>query len=318
MSHTATAPGYRVQAAAKVNLTLNVVSRRDDGYHLIDGLAVFAGVGDVVQVSPAARFGLEIAGPFGGALGADGDNLAAQAACGLAARAGRAPAVRIMLRKNLPVAAGVGGGSADAAAVLRILNALWRPALDRQALADLALSLGADVPVCLHARPAHISGIGEVITPAPALPEAYLVLVNPRAALSTASVFARAAGAYSRPQKRLSEAPRDAASFAQWLRAGGNDLTGAACALEPRVAAAIARLARARGCLLGRMSGSGPTCFGLFATAAAARAAASAIAAETPLWWVRAAPILATPPPVRRIAASGERGRTPAVARARD
>ena len=307
MNDAATPPGYRVRAAAKVNLTLNIVSRRDDGYHLIDGLVVFAGIGDVVEVRPAERFALEVDGPFGAAAGAGGDNLAARAAHALAARAGRPPAARITLRKDLPVAAGLGGGSADAAATLRALAALWRPALGRPDLEGLALSLGADVPVCLRARPTHMSGIGEAIDPAPDLPEAHLALVNPGSELSTATVFAGAAGAFSRPRQRLSEAPRDAAALADWLRAGGNDLTPAACALEPRIAAVIERLAAARGCLVGRMSGSGPTCFGLFATAATARRAALEIAAENPGWWARAAPVLAAPPPVRRLAETPRR-----------
>ncbi len=294
-------PGYRVQAAAKVNLTLNVVGRRDDGYHLINGLVVFAGIGDVLEVEPAERFGLEIDGPFGEAVAAGGDNLVARAAHGFAALAGREPAVRITLRKNLPVAAGIGGGSADAGATLRALAALWQPALDRSDLEELALSLGADVPVCLLARPAYMSGIGEVIACAPDLPAAHLVLVNPGVQLSTATVFAGTAGHYSAPRQRLSGAPGDAAALADWLRAGGNDLTRAACVLEPRIAVAIARIAAARGCLLERMSGSGPTCFGLFATAAAARRAALEIAAENAAWWVRAAPVLAEAPPVRRL-----------------
>ncbi len=293
--------GFRVRAAAKVNLTLSLTGRREDGYHLIDGLVVFAGIGDDLAVGAAAEFALAIDGPFGASVAAGRDNLVSKAAHGLAALAGRAPAVRIALRKRLPVAAGIGGGSADAAATLRALCALWRPALAGSEFDALALSLGADVPVCVYGRPAFMSGVGEALVPAPALPEAYLVLANPGVEVSTAAVFAGVSGRYSEPQPHLSEPPRDAVALADWLRAGANDLTPSACALEPRIASVIERIARAPGCLLTRMSGSGPTCFGLFATAAAAHRAAQGIAAENAGWWVRAAPVLAGPPRLSRL-----------------
>ena len=290
----------RVQAPAKVNLCLNVIGRRADGYHLLDGLVAFAGIGDGIETAPAARLGLEIAGPFAGALAGEPDNLVCRAARGLAALAGRAPAVRIRLEKNLPVAAGIGGGSADAAATLRALRALWGLEVGGADLDRLALSLGSDVPACLLGRPAFMSGIGEVLSAAPPLPETHLVLANPGAALSSAAVFARRAGPFARPAPRLGAAPRDAAALADWLRRSGNGLTEAACALEPRIAGMLERMAAAPDCLLARMSGSGPTCFGLFASAGAARRAAGRLAAENAGWWVRAAPVLAEPPALER------------------
>lgn len=297
MGATATQPGVRIQAAAKINLTLNVLGRRDDGYHLLDSLVVFAGIGDVVEAAPAGRFDLRIVGPFATALGPVEDNLVTRAAHGLAALADRPARVRIRLEKNLPVAAGIGGGSCDAAAALRAMMVLWQAPLGRSELGGLALRLGADVPVCLHARPVIVSGIGEAMRPAPALPEAHLVLVNPAVPLSSAEVFAGRSGPYSTVSRSFA-APDDAAALADRLRQAGNDLTESACALAPVITLVLERIAAAEGCLLARMSGSGPTCFGLFASASAARRAADRIAGEAPGWWCRAAPILSQPPPV--------------------
>lgn len=297
MDEATTQRAVRILAAAKINLTLNVLGRRADGFHLLDSLVVFAGIGDVLEIVPADRFDLRIQGAFGAALGPMEDNLVYKAAHGLAALAGRAPDVRIKLEKNLPVAAGIGGGSSDAAATLRALMALWQAPIDQVGLDRLALGLGADVPVCLHARPVFMSGIGEAMGPAPALPAAHLVLVNPALPLSSADVFAGRSGPYS-TASRLIAAPDDVAALAAWLRQTGNDLTDSACALAPPVSLVLARIAASQGCLLARMSGSGPTCFGLFATADAAHRAADRIADEAPHWWCRAAPVLAAPPPV--------------------
>ena len=279
-----------------------MAGRRDDGYHLIDSLVVFAGATDTLEIAPAGRFGLEVGGPFAAAAGPDRDNLVHAAAHRLGALLDRAPAVRIALTKNLPAAAGVGGGSADAAAALRGLAALWAEKPDRRRLDDLALAIGADVPVCLYGRPARVSGIGEIVFPAPPLPEAHLVLVNPGEGVSAARVYAahaRSARPFSAPLPPL-DPPRDIRAFAAWLSAGGNDLTDAACAAAPSIAEALAALSAA-GCLLARMSGSGPVCFGLFESAAAARRAARSIAAREPGWWVRAAAVLTEPPSVVRL-----------------
>ena len=299
----------RIDAAAKVNLTLAVTGRRDDGYHLIDSLVVFAGASDALEIAPAGRFALEVGGPFAAAAGPDRDNLIHAAAHRLAALLDRAPAVRIALTKNLPAAAGIGGGSADAAAALRGLAALWANEPDRCRLDDLALAVGADVPVCLYGRPAYVSGIGEIVSPAPPLPEAHLVLVTPGEGVSAARVYAghaRSSRPFSPPLPPL-DPPLDVRAFAAWLSASGNDLTDAACAAVPSIAGVLAALAAA-GCLLARMSGSGPTCFGLFESAAAARRAARSISAREPGWWVRAAAILTEPPPVVRPPVPGAAG----------
>ena len=276
-------------APAKINLFLHVVGRRADGYHVLDSLAVFAGVGDRLRAEPANELSLAIDGPFGASLHAEPDNLVLRAARALAAEAGVEPRARLLLEKNLPVASGIGGGSADAAAALRLLCRLWGIAPEPAVLARLAAGLGADVPVCLAGRPTRMGGAGEVLDPAPALPECGLVLVNPGVELSTADVFRARVGAFS-PVAALPVAWPDAAVMATDLAALRNDLEPPAVALRPVIAEVLAVLAEAQGCLLARMSGSGATCFGLFPTAAAAAQAASGLA--RPGWWVWGGPIL--------------------------
>jgi 4-diphosphocytidyl-2-C-methyl-D-erythritol kinase len=284
-------------APAKVNLSLRVTGRRADGYHELDGLIAFAATGDVVTVQRAegaAGPTLELAGPFASPLAGDADNLVLQAARELAAAARRSADVHIVLDKQLPVAAGLGGGSADAAAALSALAELWGLRLSPPRLHDLALSLGADVPICLHGKAAFVSGIGDTIGPAPHLPPAWLVLANPGVALSTAEVFGARAGdgadaGYAPPAHRWDAPPRDAAALARHLAKDGNDLEAPARRLRPEIDQVLGTLAHRSGCLLARMSGSGATCFGLFAEAGSAEAAAAQIGAEHPGWWVRAA-----------------------------
>ncbi len=237
----------------------------------------------------ASALTLEVTGPFAAALGELRDNLVWRAATGLAARLGRAPEAALTLVKNLPVSSGIGGGSSDAAAALRALARLWHaPEHD---LHDLAASLGADVPVCLAPRASWLGGIGEDVAPAPALPEIAVVLANPGVALPTAAVFKLRAGAFSEAA-RFTAPPRDAAELAALLAARRNDLTDAAVVLVPEIALVLQRLAGTGGALLSRMSGSGATCFALYADRADADAAARAVAHEQPRWWVRAGRLL--------------------------
>ena len=175
------------RAPAKVNLFLHVLGRRPDGYHLLDSLAVFPGAADMVRAAPAAALTLTVEGRFAGGL--EGENLVLRAAQALAEAAGGARGANLVLEKELPVASGIGGGSADAAATLRLLNRLWELALPASALHTLALGLGADVPVCLLSEPARMGGIGELLGVAPILPACGMVLVNPGASVSTAEVF---------------------------------------------------------------------------------------------------------------------------------
>jgi 4-diphosphocytidyl-2-C-methyl-D-erythritol kinase len=271
-------------AAAKINLHLHVVGRRDDGYHLLDSLVIFAGAADQLTVAPADALSLSLTGPFAAGLSAEPDNLVLRAARALAAHVGIEPAARLLLEKNLPVASGIGGGSADAAAALRLLSRFWRLDLTQQALADIAAGLGADVPVCLYGRPVVMSGIGELLAPAPPLPELGMVLVNPGVAVSTPAVFRLRQGGFSNPAAWPSDGWPDAASLAATLARTANDLQPAAVTLAPEVAESLAALRTTQSCRLARMSGSGATCFGLFDNPAAARQAAETI--NRPGWWV--------------------------------
>jgi len=272
----------RAFAPAKLNLYLHVTGRRPDGYHVLDSLVAFAGCGDVLRAEDAPALSLRVTGPLAAGLDTEADNLVLRAARALAAEAGTAPLAALTLEKHLPVASGIGGGSADAAAALRVLCALWRLKLDPAVLDRIALRLGADVPVCLHGRPARMGGIGEVLTPAPPLPPCAVLLVNPGVAVPTAAVFQARTGAFS-VVPRLPDGWTDAAAMAADLAALRNDLEGPARALCPGIADVLSIIAAQPGCLLARMSGSGATCFGLFAETVAAEHAAGQVA--RPGWW---------------------------------
>jgi len=278
----------RRRAPAKLNLYLHVVGRRDDGYHLLDSLVAFAEVGDEIVAEPATKLSLAIHGPHAPGLKEPVEkNLVWRAAALLAAHVGRSPDAALTLIKHLPVASGIGGGSSDAAATLHALAALWRIDLDETALAALGARLGADVPVCLASRVSWLGGIGERIEPAPPLPAVTALLVNPGIALPTAAVFKARQGAFSATGRFDTAAP-DAASLASLLAMRRNDLTAAAIGLVPAIGAVLERLAALDGALIARMSGSGATCFALFATPAAAAAAAAGLRQERPLWWIAA------------------------------
>ncbi len=285
-----------VEARAKINLYLHVVGRRADGYHLLDSLAVFAGIGDTIEAAPAETLALSIDGPFAHDLGNGEENLVLRAAHALAAASGRPAAARLRLTKRLPIASGIGGGSADAAATLHALARLWRLDLEPSALAAIGLGLGADVPVCVYGRSAFFAGIGEIVTPTPALPPAWLVLANPGIALATPQVFKARSGGFSGPG-RFEAVPANAAELAAVLKLRGNDLTEAAVHLAPVIGTALAELEALPGALLTRMSGSGATCFALFAEQAVAETAAAGLRVRQPGWWVVAAPLLANAPP---------------------
>jgi len=283
-----------VEAPAKVNLTLHVVGRRPDGYHLLDSLVVFAGLGDTVTARPADGLSLVVDGPTASAL-PPGENIVLVAARRLAEESGHPGGAALHLTKRLPVAAGIGGGSADAAATLLALSRLWGIDLPAARMQALALSIGADVPVCLAGRPTRMQGVGETLSPAPALPPAWLLLVNPLVPLATPAVFKARTGPFTDPDPLL-DPPADADALAQALAARRNDLTEAAVAIAPVVGEMLAAIAALPGCRLARMSGSGATCFGLFATEAEARAAADRLGAGHPGWWVAPAPLLGTDP----------------------
>jgi len=265
-------------ARAKVNLFLHVTGRRADFYHLLDSLAVFADVQDHIEAQPADTLSLTIDGPFGQALTAEPDNLVLRAARALAEAAGVKPAAALRLTKNLPVASGIGGGSADAAATLRALSTLWNVPIP----AALPASLGADVPVCMASRACRMQGIGDILAPAPQLPVCGLVLVNPGVSVSTPSVFRARTGGFT-PPADLPPAWPDAAAMTADLARLTNDLEVPAAVLCPAISDVLAALRAQPACLLARMSGSGATCFGLTETPAQAAQAARALA--RPGWW---------------------------------
>lgn len=268
-------------AYAKVNLWLNVVGRRDDGYHLLESLVAFVDLADAVAVRPGRVLSLEIDGPYGAALAAERDNLVLKAARRLAEHVGRPAHAEIHLTKRIPLAAGLGGGSTDAAAALRELVELWGVSLSEQGLLEIGRVLGADVPMCLYGRTALASGVGERLTPAPALPSAAILLVNPGAALATRDVFAARTGAFSQsiPPSRSWSSVSD---LAQDMARHGNDLTDAATSLCPAIGDVLAALRTARQARYAGMSGSGATCFAIFDSVDAARSAAASLPAA---WW---------------------------------
>jgi 4-diphosphocytidyl-2-C-methyl-D-erythritol kinase len=274
-----TSGGITDFAPAKVNLYLHVTGRRPDGYHLLDSLAVFPAVGDTLRAMPADGLSLTVGGPFGASLSGEADNLVLRAALALAAVCQRPAGARLELEKQLPVASGIGGGSADAAAALRLLTRLWGGDGD---LLALAATLGADVPVCVASQPARMRGVGEELSAAPVLPVCGLVLVNPGVAVATPEVFRARMGAFSLPAD-LPIGWENAAAMAVDLARLHNDLEAPAIALQPVIAEVLQVIAALPGCLLARMSGSGATCFGLFRDAPAASAAAHGL--SRPGWW---------------------------------
>ncbi len=269
-----------VFAPAKVNLTLHVTGLRADGYHLLDSLAVFAPVGDALRIRDADRWSLDVEGPEAGTIPSGAENLVMQAGALLAE--GRAAA--ITLTKSLPVASGIGGGSADAAAALRGLAALW----DGLSLDQIALQiadLGADIPMCLACEPVRARGVGDWLDPVIGLPPLPAVLVNPRVPVATRDVF------NALPHKDNPAMPEQMPRFAgledcvAWLAQQRNDLQAPAITCSPVIGSVLEALAQPD-CLLARMSGSGATCFGLYPDMAAARRASARIARAHPNWWI--------------------------------
>jgi 4-diphosphocytidyl-2-C-methyl-D-erythritol kinase len=277
-------------AFAKVNLTLRVLRRRADGYHDIDSLLVYADLADRLSLKPGGDLELTVHGPTAGAAGSLVDNLVLKAAGALAARVPTLQLGAFALDKRLPVAAGLGGGSADAAAALRLLARANGILLDDPRLTDAARASGADVPVCLDPRPRRMQGIGDVLSPPLTLPSLPAVLVNPGVSLSTKDVFDALAISESAKEQPLDRAvpPNEQAALLSYLAVRPNDLEGPAIALAPMIADVLAALRAVPGCRLARMSGSGATCFGLFDDLQAAETAAAALRQSHPSWWVQA------------------------------
>jgi 4-diphosphocytidyl-2-C-methyl-D-erythritol kinase len=281
-------------APAKVNLALHVTGRRADGYHELESLVVFADVSDEIVARPDRKDSLRVTGPFAEAAGNGDTNLVARALAAFRARWPErlGPGLAIELRKNLPVAAGLGGGSADAAAALRLLASLDDAPIPLADLSRVALSLGADVPACLLSRPCEIRGIGEIIHPLQSFPELHLVLVNPLRPVVTADVFRRLQSRENTGMPSLPQPLTRPAQLGLWLSESRNDLEPPAIALLPLIGDLLARVGQIDGCMLSRMSGSGGTVFGLFGSSAQAHQAAHELRAEWPAYWVAAAPVI--------------------------
>ncbi len=277
------------EARAKVNLALHVTGRRPDGYHDLDMLVVFADIGDSLTLAASEEDRFLIDGPMAAGLSADSGNLVLRALNGFREMTGWMEPLSIRLTKRLPVASGIGGGSADAAATLRGLCRLHDVPADDPALATLALSLGADVPMCIVSGPARVSGVGERITPSTGQLSFGLLLVNPGVAVSTPQAFR---GLERRDNPSLPPLPAFDAlrPFTDFLRhQTRNDLEPPARAIAPVIGDVLTALADLPSIRFGRMSGSGATCFGLFDDKTSAERAALKLAREHPDWWIEPA-----------------------------
>lgn len=278
----------QTHAPAKLNLYLHVTGRREDGYHLLDSLVTFASVGDRLSLEKANDFKLIMEGPMAAGLSGEDceKNLAVRAARALGAEMGRRLDFQLTLTKNLPVASGIGGGSTDAAAALRLIAAYWGLAPDAPVLYRIAASLGQDIPCCIAATNCYFRGIGDVTEDAPDLPHADIVLVNPGRALPTPSVFKARSGAFQSAYRPLLVSPSNVAELAEWLADSQNGLSEAAISLCPAIATVLDELDAQEGVLLSRMMGSGATCMALCADRGAARQAAAKLYQAHPDWWV--------------------------------
>jgi 4-diphosphocytidyl-2-C-methyl-D-erythritol kinase len=289
--HGSAGPDFAEPAFAKVNLTLRIVGRRADGYHELESLVCFAGVGDRLTLRPGPTLGLDVHGPSADAAGPPDQNLVLKAARALADRVGALKLGHFSLLKRLPAGAGLGGGSADAAAALRLLAAAnGLPLIDAR-LGAAALATGADVPVCLDPRPRVMRGVGEVLSAPIDLPRLPALLVFPGTPLATKDVFAalhaRGSIAQSLPSAPSWERGVGAPDLLEQLAGDRNDLEGAAITRLPLIADVLAALRAQPGCRLARMSGSGSACFAVFWSRRSARVAARALAARKN-WWVEA------------------------------
>ena len=267
-------------AKAKINLFLHVGDKRNDGFHPVQSLAVFTGLGDVLTMEMASGLTLAVDGPFAAGLSGEADNLVLRAA-----RALDAGGAALTLIKHLPVASGIGGGSADAAAALRGLNRLWNAGRNEAGLRDLAIPLGSDIPVCITSQPAFMEGRGEILRAAQSMPRVPMLLVNPGVAIPTKDVFAALRTRSGVDMALPRGAFRDTADLLRFLETTRNDLEAPARALQPVIGEVLAAIAALPGALFTRMSGSGATCFGIFADDDCCTRAATILKKACPDWW---------------------------------
>jgi len=272
------------EAFAKVNLYLHVTGKRENGYHELDSLICFAQTGDILSFKDSDDITLKITGPMSRFLEDDDNNLVLQAARGLQELCQIDKGADITLEKHLPIAAGIGGGSGDAAATLKGLCQLWNIFPDPKGLQDLALSLGADVPICLKEHAAHVGGIGEKITPLAPLPESWMVLVNPMVAVSTPAVFKRRTSDFHSPNAMVAQYNFD--QFITELKKRTNDLMAPALEIAPAIQTVLNALNQQDDVAISRMSGSGATCFAIFKEKQAAERAKTALKSSHSDWWI--------------------------------
>ena len=268
-------------APAKINLFLHVGDKRADGFHPLQSLAVFTALGDVLAIEQASALSLTLDGPFAGRLDGEGDNLVLRAARALGDKG-----AGLRLSKNLPVASGIGGGSADAAAALRGLNRLWALQKDEAALQAIAAGLGSDIPVCLLSQPCFMEGRGEILRAAQSMPRVPMLLVNPGVMVATKDVFGALAARSGVTMTVPRGAFRDTADLLRFLDTTRNDLEAPARQIQPAIGEVLGAIAGLPGALLARMSGSGATCFGIFADDDCCRRAADVLKKAMPGWWV--------------------------------
>ncbi len=293
MIKTSRQPGkdtITIFAPAKVNLYLHVTGCRHDGYHRLDTLVVFPGLGDIITVAPARQLALAKEGQFANDIPEGPDNLVLMAAHLLSDNYKVTRGARITLQRLVAGAPGGGGGSADAAATLKALNRLWGLNLSDERLVELGLTLGADIPMCLGSKALFVGGIGEDLTTAPKMPKAGILLANPLKPVSTPAVFKEHRGPFT-PANRFTGAIRDIKHLAELLSTRKNDLAAAAKRVEPLVRNVLDGLADLPNSLLARMSGSGGTCFSLFKDLDTATQAAASLQDSYPDWWIKAAPL---------------------------
>ncbi len=287
------AKALTIFAPAKLNLFLHITERLNNGYHTLDSLVAFADIGDIITIENAPSFSFHIKGAFADSFKDDerstflnGDNLVIKAARSLSQVADRPLNIKITLTKNLPLSSGLGGGSSDAAATIWGLQQLWNLPHDADYIIPLMAKLGADVPVCLHSRPTIMQGIGDILLPAPTMPEIPILLVNPMISCATQDVFLHHNGIY----KNRTTLPKNFNSvfdLVETLRTLENDLFKPALKLIPEIDNVINALNTQKHCLFSRMSGSGASCFGLFETIEHAENAAAKIKTENPDWWLK-------------------------------
>jgi 4-diphosphocytidyl-2-C-methyl-D-erythritol kinase len=282
-----------VKACAKVNLFLHVGDKGADGFHSLKSLAVFPDIGDTLTAEKSDSISLSVSGPFASALSDEADNLVLKAAKALAssalARTGQG--AKLTLAKNLPVASGIGGGSADAAAALRLLSDLWNLDLDEAALCEIAAGLGSDIPVCVVSQPRWMEGRGEILSPIVSLPHLPMLLVNPGVAVPTKDVFAALQSRSGTERKLPPGRFRDMADMLRFLDGSKNDLEEPAKQLQPVIGEVLKALAALPGALFTRMSGSGATCFALFPDDESCRRGAAILSEARAGWWIAPASV---------------------------